>query len=109
MSLQRIRKGDSVVVISGRERGKTGKVKQVWPSLDRCTIEGVNLMKRHTRPTQTQREGGIIEREQPIAMCKVMPVDPDTGKGTRIRTRVEDDGSKTRIAKSGKPIEAETN
>ena len=109
MTLARIRKGDNVVVISGKDKGKTGKVKAVDPKRAVVVIEGINLQKRHTRPTQTQREGGIIEREFPVAMTKVMPVDPETGRGTRVRTRVEEDGSKTRLAKSGKAIEAETN
>jgi large subunit ribosomal protein L24 len=107
MSLARIRKGDTVVVISGKDKGKTGKVLRVWPEHDRVTVEKVNMIKRHVRPTQMQREGGIIEREAPIHVSKVMPVDPETGKGTRVRTRIEADGSKTRIAvKSGKAIEA---
>jgi large subunit ribosomal protein L24 len=107
MSLARIRKGDTVVVISGKDKGKTGKVLRVFRDLDRVTVEKINMVKRHTKPTPLQREGGIVEREQPIHMSKVMPVDPDTGKGTRVRTRIESDGSKTRLAKSGKPIEAE--
>lgn len=107
MTLARIRKGDTVIVISGKDKGKTGKVLRVWPEAMKCTVERVNLVKRHTKPTPTRREGGIIEREQPLHLAKVMPVDPATGKGTRVRTRVEDDGSKVRIAKSGKVIEAE--
>jgi large subunit ribosomal protein L24 len=107
MTLARIRKGDTVVVISGKDKGKTGTVLRVWPELDRVTVEKINLIKRHTRASATQREGGIIEREAPLHISKVMPVDPETGKGTRVRTRVEADGSKTRIAvKSGKAIEA---
>jgi len=107
MTLARIRKGDTVIVISGRDKGKTGKVLRVWPEEMKCTVERINLMKRHTKPTPVRREGGIIEREQPLHLSKVMPVDPATGKGTRVHTRVEEDGSKVRIAKSGKVIEAE--
>ena len=84
MSLARIRKGDTVVVISGKFKTKTGKVLRVWPENDRVTVEGINVIKRHTRPTPTNREGGIIEREAPIHISKVMPVDPETGKGTRV-------------------------
>ena len=108
MALARIRKGDNVIVISGKDKGKTGKVLRVFPDQDRVTVEKINMVKRHTKASQQQRESGIIEREQPIHACKVMPVDPETGKGTRVRTRVEADGSKTRLAKSGKAIESET-
>src|SRR5438105_2712558 len=108
MTLARVRKGDTVVVISGKDKGKTGKVLRVFPEAQRVTVEKVNVMKRHMKPTATQREGGIVEREHPIHLSKVMPLDPDTGKGTRVRTRLEQDGSKVRLAKSGKVIEAET-
>ncbi|MBK6531748.1 MAG: 50S ribosomal protein L24 [Deltaproteobacteria bacterium] len=109
MSLARIRKGDTVVVISGDEKGSTGKVLTVYPEAQRVLVEGVNKVKRHTRPTQRNREGGIIEAERPIHLSKVMPVDPETGKGTRVRTKIAADGSKTRVAvKSGKEIKAET-
>ena len=107
MTLARIRKGDTVVVISGKDKGKTGKVLRVYPEVMRCTVEKINIIKRHTKASQTNREGGIIEREAPIHLSKVMPLDPETGKGTRVKTRLETDGSKTRIAvKSGKAIEA---
>ena len=107
MAIARIRKGDTVVVISGKDKGKTGKVLDVYPEVERVKVERVNIVKRHTKPTATQREGGIIEREQPIHLSKVMPVDPDTGKGTRVRTRVNEDRSKDRIAaRSGKVIAA---
>lgn len=107
MALARIRTGDTVVVISGKDKGKTGKVLRVFPEHDKCTVEKINMIKRHTKPTQTNREGGIVEREAPIHLSKVMPLDPETGKGTRVKTKVETDGSKTRVAvKSGKAIEA---
>jgi large subunit ribosomal protein L24 len=108
MSLARIRKGDNVVVISGKDKGKTGRVLSVSPEHERVVIEGVNVQKRHTKATMRNREGGIFEREHPIHLSKVMPVDPETGKGTRVKTRVEADGSKVRLAKSGKEIKAET-
>jgi large subunit ribosomal protein L24 len=108
MALARIRKGDTVIVISGKDKGKTGKVLRVIPEADRVVVEKINVIKRHTKPTPMQREGGIVEREAPIHASKVMPVDPSTGKGTRVRTRVESDGSKVRVGKSGKVIEAET-
>jgi large subunit ribosomal protein L24 len=100
----RIRKGDTVVVISGKDKGKTGKVARVLVEEDRVVVEGINLVKRHTRPTPRNPSGGIVEREQAIAACKVMPVDPKTGKGTRVRFK-ETDGKKIRIAaKSGEEL-----
>jgi large subunit ribosomal protein L24 len=101
----RIHKGDSVVVISGKHKGKTGKVKLVLREDDRVVVEGVNLVKRHTRPTPRNPSGGIIEREQPLHACKVMPIDPKTGKGTRVRFKAVEGGKKIRIAtKSGEEI-----
>jgi large subunit ribosomal protein L24 len=101
----RIRKGDTVVVISGKDAGKTGKVARIIPEADRVVVEGVNLMKRHQRPTPRNPSGGIVEREQPIHASKVMPVDPKTGKGTRVRFKTLESGKKIRIAvKSGEEI-----
>jgi large subunit ribosomal protein L24 len=107
----RIRKGDTVVVISGKDKGKTGKVKHVLAEEGRVLVEGVNLVKRHTRPTPRSPSGGILEREQPIAASKVMPVDPKTGKGTRVRFKTLENGKKIRIAvASGEeiPVTVET-
>jgi large subunit ribosomal protein L24 len=107
----RLRKGDTVVVISGKDKGKTGKVTRVLREEDRVVVQGINLVKRHMRPTPRSPSGGILEREQPIAASKVMPVDPKTGKGTRVRFQTLDSGKKIRIAvKSGEeiPVVAET-
>lgn len=93
----RIRKGDTVVVISGKDKGKTGKVKRVLEEEGRVLIEGINLIKRHTRPTPRNPSGGILEREQPIAASKVMPVDPKTGKGTRVRFKTLEGGKKSAL------------
>lgn len=101
----RIRRGDTVVVISGKDKGKTGKVRSVLRERDCVIVEGVNLVKRHMRPTPRNPSGGILEREQPIFACKVMPVDPKTGKGTRVRSKALDNGKKIRVAaKSGEEI-----
>ena len=100
----RIRTGDNVVVISGKDKGKTGKVSRVLVEEDRVVVAGINLVKRHTRPTPRSPSGGIVEREQPIAACKVMPVDPKTGKGTRVHFKTDDKGNKVRVAKSGDEI-----
>lgn len=106
MTLARIRTGDTVMVISGKYKNKTGKVLRVMSDEDKVVVEKINMIKRHVRPNQTNREGGIIEREAPLHISKVMLLDPETGKPTRIRTKVEADGSKLRVAvKSGKVIE----
>lgn len=108
MSLARVRRGDTVVVISGKYKGKTGKVLAVNAADERVLVEGINLVKRHVKPTPQQREGGIVEVERPVHLSKVMPIDPETNRGTRVKTKTEADGSKTRIAKSGQEIKAET-
>jgi large subunit ribosomal protein L24 len=101
----RIRKGDKVVVISGKDKGKTGKVMRVLVEEGRVLVEGINLVKRHMRPTPRSPSGGILEREQPIHASKVMPVDPESGKGTRVRAKTLESGKKVRIAaKSGAEI-----
>ncbi len=101
----RLKKGDTVVVISGKDKGKQGKITKILAEDDKVVVEGVNLVKRHTRPTPRNQSGGIIEKEAPIFACKVMPVDPKTGKGTRVRFKIEDNGKKIRVAaKSGEEI-----
>jgi len=96
-----------VVVISGKDKGKTGKVTRVLVEENRVVVQGVNLIKRHTRPTPRNPSGGIVEREQAIHASKVMPVDPKTGKGTRVRFKPLEGGRKIRIAaKSGEEIPA---
>jgi large subunit ribosomal protein L24 len=105
MSIQRLQKGDQVIVISGKDKGKKGKIMRLIKDEDRVVVEGVNLVKRHMRPNPRMQQGGILEREQPIAACKVMLVDPKTGKGTRVRTKVDEKGVKVRVAvKSGEEI-----
>ncbi|MDP9036482.1 MAG: 50S ribosomal protein L24 [Myxococcota bacterium] len=101
----RIVMGDTVVVMTGKDRGKSGKVLRVFRDEDRVLVSGVNLVKRHTRPTPRNPSGGIIEREQPMHACKVMLLDPKTGKGTRVRVKVLENGKKVRLAaKSGDEI-----
>ena len=101
----RLKKGDLVVVISGKNKGKQGKVSRILADTDRVLVEGVNLIKRHMRPTPKNPQGGILEREAPLHACKVMPVDPKTGKPSRVRFATDAKGNKTRIAvKSGDEI-----
>jgi large subunit ribosomal protein L24 len=98
----RLRTGDTVVVISGKDKGKQGKVARVLAEVDRVVVEGVNLIKRHVKPSNKMPQGGILEREAPLHASKVMPVDPKTGKGTRVRFTKDAKGNKVRIAvKSG--------
>jgi len=94
----RIRKFDQVVVISGEDKGKRGKVLKVFPDRERVIVEGVNFIKRHTRARPGQQPG-IIEREAPIHVSNVMLVDPATGERTRIGHQILGDGKRQRIAK----------
>lgn len=94
--MARIVKGDRVLVITGNDRGKTGKVLKVFPDRDRVIVEGVNFIKRHTRPSQSNPQGGIVEREAPIHVSNVMPYDSKSGRGTRVRSRTLSDGTRVR-------------
>jgi large subunit ribosomal protein L24 len=98
-------KGDRVRVIRGNFREMEGNVLRVTPGTGRVVVEGVNMRKRHERPTQDNPEGGIISFEAPIDISNVMLIDPTTDEPTRVRTEVAKDGTKERIAvKSGNPI-----
>ena len=94
-----VRKNDNVLVTTGKDRGKKGRVLKVLPEKNRVVVEGVNTVKRHLKATP-QRGGGILQVEAPLPISHVMPVDPETGKPTRVRAKVEGD-KKQRIAKSG--------
>jgi large subunit ribosomal protein L24 len=100
-----IAKGDRVRVIRGEHRGKEGKVLHVYPKRFRVVVEGVNTVKKHKRATTPQAESGIIELAAPIAASNVMLLDPKSGQPTRVRRRLDKDGTVERIAvKSGQPI-----
>jgi large subunit ribosomal protein L24 len=94
----KIRKGDRVVVTTGRDKGKTGEVRQVMPTENRAIVAGVNLVRRHTRQT-AQTEGGILTKEAPIQLSNLAIADPKTGKPTRVGFKTLDDGRKVRVAK----------
>jgi large subunit ribosomal protein L24 len=94
----KIKKGDKVVVIAGRDKGKSGEVVQVMPKDERALVRGVNLGKRHQRQTANQ-EGGIISKEAPIQLSNIALADPKTGKPTRVGFKILDDGRKVRVAK----------
>ena len=101
----RIKKGDKVVVLTGRDKGKEGEVLKVLPTDDRAVVQGVNRVKRHQRPTQTSA-GGIIEQEAPIHLSNLAHMDPKDGKPTRVGTKILKDGRKVRFAKrSGEQID----
>ena len=95
----KIRKGDEVIVISGRDRGKKGSVLRVIPAEDRVVVQGVNMVKRHTRQSMKQ-QGGIVEQEKPIHISNISLVDPKSGKATRVGYKFLDDGRKVRFAKA---------
>lgn len=96
MGLARIKKGDTVIVITGKDKGKIGKVLRVLPRENRVVVEGVNIVKRHQKATST-RQGGIIEKEAPIHISNVMLYDQKTGKRTRVKVVIKD-GKKLRQA-----------
>jgi large subunit ribosomal protein L24 len=102
-----IRKNDQVIVRAGKDRGKKGRVLSVHPDKNRVVVEGVNLIKRHTRPNpQKNIKGGIVEREAAIHASNVMLLDPDTNKPTRVGKKVLADGTRVRIGrKSGAVVD----
>lgn len=101
----RIMKGDRVKVIRGNHRDSEGTVLRVLRDSDRVVVEGVNMRKRHERPTQSNPEGGIITSEAPIHVSNVMLIDPASGEPSRTRMQIESDGMKERIAvRSGNPV-----
>ncbi|AGM03257.1 50S ribosomal protein L24 [Amycolatopsis sp. MJM2582] len=103
----KVKKGDTVVVIAGKDKGAKGKVIQAYPERERVLVEGVNRIKKHTRISQTQRgaqSGGIVTQEAPIHVSNVMVVDSD-GKPTRVGYRIGEDGKKVRVSRrNGKDI-----
>ena len=101
----KIKTGDKVIVISGKDKGKTGVVQKVYPKVNKVVVEGVNIHKKHLKPTQTNPEGSIQEMYAPLGASKVMYYDAKAKKGTRLGYKVSKDGSKVRFAKkSGQEI-----
>ena len=102
----RIRKGDTVLVISGAERGRRGEVLRVLPARDRAVVQGINVAKKHTKPRGMGQPGGIVEQEAALHMSKLALIDPSTDKPTKVGFRVLDGGRKVRVArKSGAAID----
>lgn len=104
--MERIRKGDLVVVTAGKEKGKRGRVLRILKKNDRVVIERVMMVKRHTKPDQRNQTGGIVEKEGSVHISNVMPVDPGSDKATRVKVKTED-GNRRRVGKSGTVIEAQ--
>ncbi len=96
--MQKIRKGDKVVVLTGKDKGRSGEVLRVMPKDDKAVVRGVNIIRRHQKQSQSQ-EGGIISKEAPIHLSNIAIADPKDGKPTRVGFRIEADGKKVRVAK----------
>lgn len=102
----KVKANDTVIVIAGKDKGKQGRVKQALPKADKVVVEGVNIVKKHQRPTQMNPQGGIIEVEAPIHVSNVQIVDPKTGEATRVGYQ-EQDGKRVRVAKKSGEVIAE--
>ncbi len=101
----KFKKGDRVIVSSGRDKGRSGVILKMMPAKDRAIVQGVNMIKRHQKQTQTE-EGGIISREAPVHLSNLMHEDPADGKPTRVGFKILEDGRKVRFAKrSGEMID----
>ncbi|AXN39130.1 50S ribosomal protein L24 [Peribacillus sp. NPDC060186] len=100
-----VKKGDKVVVISGKDKGKQGTILEAYPKQNRVLVEGINIVKKHSKPSQINPQGGIISREAAIHVSNVMPLDPKSGKPTRVGYKIEN-GKKVRVAKiSGETLD----
>ena len=99
-----IKKGDLVQVNAGEDKGKQGKVLEVLPEEERAIVEGVNMVSRHTKPNAKHPQGGIIKKEAPIYISNLNPIDPSTGKATRIGRKLDDKGKLVRYAKKSGEI-----
>ena len=104
MSKMRLKKGDRVKVISGKDKGKEGKILVSMPAENKVIVEGVSVASRHSKPTQANPQGGIVKKETPIYASKVMLVCPNTGKPTRIGHAFLEDGRKVRVAKVSREV-----
>ncbi len=96
----RLRKGDEVIVISGKDKGKTGKILKVIPDKERVIVEGVAVAKRHTKPSQANPQGGIIDKEMPVHISTVMAYDAKNKKGSRLGFKIDEDGTKIRVLRT---------
>lgn len=101
MNRMNIKKGDLVQVIAGKDKGKRGVIEQVLPAKNRVVVTGINIVKRHIKPSQKQPRGGIIEKPASMDRSNVMVVSPETDKPTRIKHKVADNGTKFRTSSTG--------
>lgn len=100
MARARIRKNDVVVVVAGKDKGVRGRVLEIKPAKDRVLVEGVNKVKRHTKPMpQKNIQGGVVEREATLHLSNVMPIDPETDRPTRVGSKRLEDGTRVRVAR----------
>jgi large subunit ribosomal protein L24 len=105
MAMAKIKKGDTVVVLTGKDKGKSGEVTRVDPKASKVVVAGVNLAVRHRKPSQSNPQGGMDRFEAPMHISNVAVADPKSGKPTRVRIETGEDGTKTRVAaKSGEKI-----
>jgi large subunit ribosomal protein L24 len=99
-----IKKGDTVEIITGDHKGATGRVLRVIPEKNRVIVQGHNLVKKHVRPSRKNPQGGRINVEQPLHISNVLPVNPKSSKGSKVKYKVEEDGTKKRVAIDGSEI-----
>jgi len=102
--MMHVKKGDKVRVISGKDKNKSGVILAAYPKDNRVLVEGVNIIKKHSKPSQANPQGGIISYEAPIHVSNVMPIDPKSGNPTRVGYKTVD-GNKVRVAKSGEVLD----
>jgi large subunit ribosomal protein L24 len=101
-----VKKDDTVIVITGKDKGKKGRIIAAYPAKNRVLVEGINMVKKHAKPSQANPQGGILNQESAIHVSNVMPVDPKTGEPTRVGYKTLDNGKKVRIAKkSGEALD----
>lgn len=93
-----VKKDDRVIVISGKDKGKTGRILEAYPRENRVLVEGVNMVNKHTKPSQAMPQGGIVSQEAPIHASNVMHIDPKSKKPTRVNYKIKENGKKVRVA-----------
>lgn len=99
----KVRKGDEIIVVTGKDKGRKGKVLKVLPKLSKIVVAGINVVKKHTKPTQNH-DGGIIQKELPLHISNVAHIDPKSGQATKVAIKTLEDGTKVRIAKKSGEI-----